>query len=283
MNFSFLPDKVKSSLKEALAGRIPAVIMRASGDILGEPGEGYVIADGKELLLFSRKLGEAGFREIRATLQDIANFKIEQEGGQSVLVLSIGEETFRIKGSNFEIKELDPIMRRWANPDEVPAEAAKPTGSVSKPTQGAVPTRGGVAAVAKAADTSALSSVTPYIGMAAAMMFIAMADGKVASEEDRYIRHAYRDDLVTLKAALAYFKTHTYAELIKALQPMLDQEQKLCVLANLMDIGMSDGTFRSSEQQMIRDFATAVGLTEDEIETIRQVLILKNKISVLAR
>ena len=284
MNFSFLPDKVKNSLKGVLAGRTPSIIMRSNGDILGEPGEGYVIADGDDLLLFSRKLGEAGFREVRAALRDIADFQIEKEGGQSVLALTIGAETFRIKGSNFEIKELEPVMRRWANPDEVPAEAAKPTGSVSMPTRGTAPTQSGVPAVAKAAPTpSTTTGITPYLGMAVAMMHVAMADGKVAPEEDRYLRHVYQDDLATLKAPLAYFKVHTYPELLKALQPMLNQEQKLCILANLMDIGMSDGTFRSSEQRLMREFATVMALTEDEIETIRQVLILKNRISVLAR
>jgi uncharacterized tellurite resistance protein B-like protein len=285
MNFSFLPDKVKSSLKDALAGRIPSIIMRASGDILGEPGEGYVIADGTDLLLYSRKLGEAGFREVRTALRDIANFQIEKEGGQSMLVLTIGAETFHIKGSNFEIKELEPVMRRWANPDEVPAAAAMPAGGVSMPTQGKVPTRSGMATAAKPTlpAPGPAAGITAHLGLAVAMMHVAMADGKVAPEEDRYLRHVYQDDVAELKTALAYFKAHTYPELLKALQPLLNHEQKLCILANMMDIGMCDGTLRSSEQRLVREFATAMALTEDEIETIRQVLILKNKISVLAR
>ncbi len=269
MNYTFLPDKVKASLKEALGGRIPGIIARASGDLLGESGEGYVIAEGNDLVLYTRKLGESAFREIRAALdRDVTDFRIEKDAGQGVLVLALGDTTYRIKGSTFEIRELEPVIRRWSGGGAGPATAPPPAPSGSAPTA--------------ARPVGPPPPLTPMTGLAAALMHVAMADGKVAPEEDRYIIAACQGDQALLQAALAYFKGHTYAELLADLKGILRHEQRLCILANLMELGMSDGTLRSSEQQLMRDFVAAMGLSEDELETIRQVLIIKNRTSILS-
>jgi uncharacterized tellurite resistance protein B-like protein len=264
MNYTFLPDKVKASLKEALGGRIPGIIARMSGDLLGESGEGYVIAEGNDLVLYTRKLGESAFREIRAALdRDVTDFRIEKVAGQSVLVLALDDTTYRIKGSTFEIRELEPVIRRWSGGGAAPTAAASAPAPTTARPPGPPP------------------ALTPMMGLAAALMHVAMADGKVAPEEDRYIVAACQGDQAILQAALAYFKNHSYAKLLADLKGTLGHEQQLCILANLMELGMSDGTLRSGEQQLMRDFVEAMGLSEDELETIRQVLIIKNRTSIL--
>jgi len=268
MNYTFLPDKVKERLKEALGGRIPGIIARASGDLLGEPGEGYVIAEGNDLVMYTRRLGEAAFREIRAALdRDVRDFRTEKEGGQGILLVTVGDDAYRIKGSSFEIRELEPVIRRWqaARGGEGDAMAAAPAASSSPPAARPPP-----------------AGLTPMMGLAAALMHVAMADGKVAPEEDRYIIDVCQGDQGLLQAALAHFKAHSYAGLLAALHGMLSHEQKLCILANLLELGMSDGSLRSGEQLMMREFMTAMELSEDELETIRQVLVIKNRTSVLS-
>ena len=55
----------------------------------------------------------------------------------------------------------------------------------------------------------------------------------------------------------------------------------MCYLANIIELAMIDGVFDSREQKMIRRFANAADLTESEVRTIRDVLLVKNQLSVL--
>jgi len=271
MNYAFLPDKVKAQLKAMLAGRIPAILVRANGDLRGQAGEGYVAVDGDDLLLYSRALGESDFTELRLPLGRLGEFSVSQEGGSAVLVLQHGEREFRIKAGILELKPLEPLRQRW--------QQLKDLGGASG---GTAPVPGPLATSAVAATQAAGSGeITPRFGLAVALMFLAGADGRLDPEEDRYIVRVCGGDRPLLQAAAKYFRSRQFGELIEALSPVLNHEQRLCIMANLMDLAMCDGLLRSTEQRLLREFASAMAIAEDEVEAIRQVLMVKNKLSVL--
>lgn len=261
MNFAFLPDKVKAQLQATLGGRIPTMVVRASGDLFGQLGEGYLVEEGQRLLLFTRRIGESDFRAIDASLEQIAEFELGQTGGQAQLTLRIGAEQFLLKTSELELKLIEPLRQRWRQRATGAAPSAEATPATAPGPVG----------------------LTPLVGLVAALMHLAKADNRIAPEEDRYIVQSCRADQVVLQAALAIFREHSYERLLEWLRPLLNHEQKLCVLANLLELGMSDDAFRSGEQHLVHLFATAMELTEDEATTIRQVLLLKNQTAILMR
>jgi len=272
MNVSFLPGKIKKELKELVADKVPISVVRATGDINGESGEGYVVAYDDKLYLFSRKVGDDGFLQVSGNFKnDVAELGLRKEGYETFLDINLGGKKYAVKCSSFEKEDMEPMLKLWDKGEAALAAVADHTAPDSGLTGQSVP----------GADTVAPpSKVTPMIGMAAALMYLSNVDGAIAKEEDYYILSTCGYNQQVLQPALAYYKTHTFDELLVAIKN-INNEQKLCILANLIELGMSDGVLHSSEQKMIRQFVEKMGMNEDSYQTIRQVMLLKNQLSVL--
>jgi len=119
------------------------------------------------------------------------------------------------------------------------------------------------------------------MGLAAAMMYVASVDDDISKEEDYYIIAMLGNNKKLLSAGLTYYKSHTFDELSRAIKD-LSSEQKLCFLANMMELGMQDGVLHSSELNLMRKFANYMNIGADQYDTIKQVLLIKNKISTLS-
>ena len=97
-------------------------------------------------------------------------------------------------------------------------------------------------------------------------------------------RAARRQPKLDLTAGFGFIwadpENRTFEDLLSELT-YIDQPQKLCILANIMEICMKDGVLRTSEQNLIAQFATAMDLTDEVVQTIRDTLLIKNQTSVL--
>jgi uncharacterized tellurite resistance protein B-like protein len=112
-------------------------------------------------------------------------------------------------------------------------------------------------------------------------MFVAGFDGSIdASDRPSAIRRLAADDDDVLSAALKVYKSYE-AEALSSAMSGLDREARLCVLANMLDVAISDGVLRSSEQRFIETFALGMGLSKDDYLEFRDVLLAKGRSAYL--
>ena len=268
MNFSFLPSKIRQTIELLKIAKSPISLARSSSAIDGNNGESYVVAYDDKIFLFSRKLGEHDYLHLTGEFgKNITSLKVRKEGHNCFLDTNINGQAYSLKFSSFEEKNLNPIADLLGENNAQPEARVKDNSTVDTTAAGASSADGG--------------NITSFFeGMIAALMFLSSVDDDIATEEDDYIRLVANNDRKILQSALMYYKAHNLDELLVALGGM-NHEQKLCCLANLMELGMSDGALHRSEMTLIKQFCSYMDLSEDEYETIKQVLMIKNKLSVL--
>jgi len=268
MNFSFLPAKIQQEIKSLVTEQIPISLARSSTSMDGEPGESYVLGYKDKLLVFSRALGEQDYIHVSGNFgQDVGFVKLRKEGLHTFLDTEILGKKYSLKFSSFDEKNLHPIVEagQAVLSDSTPSSVADDSEPSPKIND----------------DVNATGILPCDVGLATALMFVASVDDMVSQEEDRYIVNLFENNQKILQPALAYYKQHTLDELLIALSD-LTQEQKLCFVANMVELGMSDGVLHRSEMKIIRQFSEYMDISDDEYTTIKQVLLIKNQLSVLA-
>ncbi len=281
MNINFLPMKVKDELKRRFADKIPITVARTSGSLEGDTGEGYAIAFDDKVVFFSRKTGENEF-SVRDAAGDIASAKIRREGFNIFMDANLGGKGYNIRFSSSEQEDIAKIADKFIPAAKTGNAGAGETHADEAPrNQEANPPEDGV----HSADTRIVEDhgplrVAPGVLLAAGMMFIAKSDENIAKEEDFYITSLLNYDKEVLRKALEYFRMNDFDAFLRDSRP-LDEAQRLCILANMIEIAMKDGKFTGTEQKMISRFVTELGVDNSFFDTIKEVLLIKNRTSIL--
>jgi uncharacterized tellurite resistance protein B-like protein len=271
MNISFLPKKIRSALDAELAEKTPISIVRSSSTIDGDSGESYMLSFEDRLLIFSRKLGENDYAVTSDMFGNIARLELKNEGMNTLLNASLGGKSYSLKFSSFEEKNLKNVLDAWTKAGGGSASDVEEIKIVEESADSC-------STHPKSATTSELS---PLEGLAAALMFISAIDNNISDAEDQYITTLFAKNRPILKSALAYYKRHTFEDLTSELKKRLTNDQKLCYLANLLELAMKDMILHTSEQNIISHFIDEMEISQQESDTIRQVLLIKNRISAL--
>lgn len=266
MDFFLLPEKVKSQMEGLSAAGGPVGILRSSSCLEGTPGECYLVGFPCSLHLFSKRLGEDSYRRVDVPLAPGApvSLALRKESFDTFLDIDAGGARHSVKFSSFEGMSLEPLVKRWDALLKGSGEA-RPKVKIAPESEPASESEG---------------SLSPLAGMAAALMFASTVDGEISEVEDQYIKRICNGRDADLQAALAFYKAHDIASLPGELGH-LSHEQRLCIVANLCEACMADGTLRSCEQELVWNFASALGVERGEYETVRDVLLLKNRVAVL--
>jgi len=265
MNFSFLPEKIKKQLTGIVANKIPISIARSSASAEGKPGEGYIVAYNDKIFIFSRELGQHDYTNISANWGSIGKIDLKKEGINTFFNVKMGEKKYSMKFSSFEEQSLKLIEESWS----IESEKTIPHGNSS---------------IKQVETPESIQDEKPFsllTALAAALMYVASIDDDISKEEDYYIIAMMKNNKKLLSAGLAYYKSHTFDELLSDLKGLSD-EQKLCFLANMMELGMKDGVLHSSELNLMHQFSDCMKIDTDQYNTIKQVLLIKNKISTLS-
>lgn len=275
MNIAFLPEKVKSEFAE-VSSKIPILAARAYGSIEGETGEGYLVSFAGRLLLFSRKAGEDNFRKLSGVLgKEISKLETRQDKFSTFLDIILNGTPYSIKFSSSEHKELETLVESLKSyKPELDAVPAPDTGVKPSPQ----PTK--VTSPAPDAVKKGSSALTPLESLAVALMYVSSCDSKISSEEDSVIVEIFKDNKQVLGSSLAYYKSHRYEEFLGNLGA-LNENQKLCILANMLEVAMRDGSLHRTEQECIRKFVQVSGLKDEQYKAISSVLYVKNWTGVL--
>lgn len=276
MNIAFLPEKIKSELG-AISDKIPVLAARSYGSIEGEPGEGYLVSRAGKLLLFTRKAGEDSFIKLSGIFgKEISKLESRQDKFNTFLDIIINGTPYSIKFSCSEHKELETLVESLKSykPESEPT-AIQDTGSKTMPPPVIKDTT-----PASATAKNIPSTLTPLESLAVALMYVSSCDSKITEDEDRYIVEIFKDNKPVLGPALAYFKAHRYDEFLENIG-CLNENQKLCILANMIEIAMKDAALHRSEQEYFKKFIEAAGLKDEQYKAIRSVLYVKNWTGVL--
>ena len=254
MDYTFLADRIKTQLLEFQPDTKPVCVIRGSGGFNSEPGESYIISYNDDIYLFNRKFSDPDFAVKNVRVAELKHLLLKQEAFSALLSIDLGDELIEVKLSSAEIPNAELMLEMF--------------GSCNNEVEEQFP--GGTEA-----DNEQIS---PFLGLVIIMMFVATVDNDIADEEKELIIRFCADDALYNKA-YEYYQNGTFEEILAALR--LNEQQKMCYLANLLELAMVDGAFDSREQKMIRRFAEAADLTDSQAQTIRDVLLIKNQLSVL--
>lgn len=309
MDYVFLPDKIKKLLDDTSNTTEAIAIIRTSGNIDGDSGEGYIVSYPDKLFTFSRGFGENDFQMENGSFdKDINSISIAEEGYDSVLRIDMNGKSFAPKFSSFEKSTITPILENWqkfkknktSEPPSIPENDKKQV-SAPPPIHEKSNEKAKISADRKKTDD--LSSKTnngkvkippininkrfnekpvlsPMEGLAAALFYMSKTDNKMDAVEGDYIKRICGGDKKLFKNALEYYRKNNFKYLMRDLG-YIDEDQKLCILANLIEIAMTDGVLHRTERDIIHKFVREMNIAESDYKKLFDVLLVKNQVSIL--
>ena len=123
-------------------------------------------------------------------------------------------------------------------------------------------------------------SISPFIVLLSASMYLAAADDNVSDEEHAFITKLANEDENILTIAHEFYQT-VHIEAILEMISRYDKDQKFCIMANLLELAMCGGVIHSNELALLRQFAQYMDIDDDEYETVKQILLIKNQLGIL--
>ena len=143
MDYQYLPERIQRELEQLVPqDKTPIAVLRSSGGLDGQSGEGYVIAYPEQMLMFSKAFGELEFSRFAAyNDNDLSELYLVNGKYHSFLHMKLADREYTIKLSSFETKDCEPIIAKWKEicagknrpvppplpPEAIPAEPQEQT------------------------------------------------------------------------------------------------------------------------------------------------------------
>ncbi len=121
--------------------------------------------------------------------------------------------------------------------------------------------------------------VPALILFCASLKGLAGTDGNGDETEQEYIERLI-GNTDTIKAGSDYLERVGIDHVIEKTGAHLNDEQKQCLLSNLMDLSIADGTIRPDELELTSRFRLALGMTEENYSAILKAFIELKSYSV---
>ena len=130
---------------------------------------------------------------------------------------------------------------------------------------------------------SSTVELTPAVALAGSMIYIMASDGELADEEMHYLvstLQSFGDPEELVNSAYKYAKKNDLETFQKKANEILNHDQKMTVLANLIDLLLADGRAEEEEQELFFSFVHAFKVSEDEIQPFIDIISIKNDIAI---
>lgn len=136
------------------------------------------------------------------------------------------------------------------------------------------------------------ATMTPHLAFTIALIFMMSADGEIDNEEVGHLLAVLggqksgntigvgAQNQALLDKAVKYRRQHSLDEFLTTATPLLTDSQRMCILMNLLDSSLADGTAEREEQTMFNQIMTAFGISEERFKPFFEVLVMKNDRSV---
>jgi uncharacterized tellurite resistance protein B-like protein len=122
--------------------------------------------------------------------------------------------------------------------------------------------------------------LSPKGALALASMTIIAADGSIDEDEITGLRRIVRGEEDAFNQAYKVLKNKPLADCVEVVNKFLDEKQKACVLANLIDLAMADGVLAGAEEKMLTSYIESFKLADDVVKKIIDTIEIKNNFSV---
>ncbi len=130
---------------------------------------------------------------------------------------------------------------------------------------------------------SSTVELNPAIALAGSMIYIMASDGELAEEEMAYLvstLQSFGDAEELVRSASKYAKNKDLETFQKEANEILNHDQKMTVLANLIDLLLADGRAEEEEQDLFFSFVHAFGVSENDIQPFIDIISIKNDYAV---
>ncbi|CAA6799088.1 MAG: Unknown protein [uncultured Sulfurovum sp.] len=131
---------------------------------------------------------------------------------------------------------------------------------------------------------SSTVELTPAIALATSMIYMMSSDGEIADAEMNYLYvnlASIGDPRGLVESASKYSKKQDLEAFQKEANELLNDDQKMTILANLIDLLLADGDADESEQDLFFSFSNAFGVSEEEITPYIDIISVKNDLANL--
>lgn len=256
-----LPEEIARRLAGS-GGQTSPTAARALYDLEGNLGETWAATDGQTLLLLSKRIGgEPKLTQI--PLGAVDDLHVRDDGAFAYLQWQAQGTATKLKFSIWDRHDLDTICAAWAN--ATGNKSCEGTRHLQLDSVGS-------------AHPSA-APLTPLVAFCTAIHGMIRADGQADPVELFVLQTAVHDPDAIAHGRL-WLETHGEAELLKHLPGLLNDEQKICLLANAAAVGLEDGLWRTSEQTWLEQLRGALGVSEADFQPVLDVLLIQQSLSV---
>ncbi|ALG74183.1 Tellurite resistance protein TerB [Azospirillum thiophilum] len=125
--------------------------------------------------------------------------------------------------------------------------------------------------------------VTPRRALVVSLIYCMGSDGEIDPEEVGHLvsvlgRNATREEL---DRCFKFARSTPPDNFLAEAAPRLNEQQRLCILLNMIDSAMADGEAEQGERDLIGRFQQAFGFDDAKLGPYFQALVVKNSRQVL--
>jgi uncharacterized tellurite resistance protein B-like protein len=127
-------------------------------------------------------------------------------------------------------------------------------------------------------DPESLNAVIikPHLAMAAAIIYMMSADGKIAKEEIGQLKLMIGEFEGLQTTAMKYVRNFKMSQFLKESAPYLNDQQKLLILTVIFDVMQSDGQVEDDELDLFKTIQKAFGIKDDAFQSLASAMTTKN-------
>ncbi|MDD1673534.1 MAG: TerB family tellurite resistance protein [Methanomicrobiales archaeon] len=124
--------------------------------------------------------------------------------------------------------------------------------------------------------------LTPKSALALSAIALIASDGVIEEAELFELSKIVRGDHEAVNTALQILRSIPIANTTDMVAKILNEKQKLAVIAILTDLAMADGRLAADEQKILQQYVEKFGISEATLKPIIDVIALKNDLSVFS-
>lgn len=246
-----LPDKLAQEFTE-LCSTQPVDVARGLTDLDGGSGATWMASDGTKLVFFCRPAGGGDFLPLVYDYNDVTSFQLDDDGNFTFIKAGLPDRDVKLKFSSHDQMTLARFAGHWKPVTET------------------------------AANEGAPACLTPLLALCAALQAMVQSDQKVDPAEMEWMRDR-NVDMQTLRRAGAWLRANGVEKLLQHTKMLFNEDQKHCLLANLLSLAMADGVFRSKEAGLIERFRVELDVPEEQYRQIYETLLARANVGVFGR